>query len=84
MRQRIVYRIPTKVIRVEEKKRITKAWMDETKTPPVAMQETENLGWYVHFAGSFESLCVGPEKPLDLAEGAEVDILITPRGWPAG
>lgn len=87
MENQVIYRIPTKVKHLELKKRIVRANVDRSKPidpdKPMptagAIVETENLGWYVHFEGSYESLCVGMEEPLNLKPGTEVDIMIVPR-----
>ena len=76
----IIYKIPTRVKHLELKKRIVKAdFVDRAKPDSVVNTEMKELGWYVHFEGSYESLCVGPDKPVNLEPGTEVDILIVPR-----
>jgi len=70
-------RIPTRVLKLEERNRIVSARKNEDGT--VTFRH-ENLGWFVHFEGSYEALFVGFEKPEELAPGIEVDILIVPRG----
>jgi len=72
----MIYRIPTRVVKIEEKEYVLAGRKDE-KGEPVFTKKT--LGWFVHFEGSYESLFVGYEKPIDLDLGSEVDILIVPR-----
>jgi len=70
-------RIPTRVKHLEFKQRTT-----ETRKDPHSdkiISEVIPLGWYVHFEGSYESLCVGSERPRGLEVGDEVDIIIIPR-----
>jgi hypothetical protein len=69
-------RIPTRVVKLEEKHRVVSAKKNDDDT--VAYTH-ENLGWFVHFEGSWEALFVGFQKPEGLEKGAEVDILIIPR-----
>jgi hypothetical protein len=69
-------RIPTRVKKLEEKKRISYSRKDKNGEVVTIM---ENLGWFVHIEGSWEALFVGYEKPLDLETGSEVDIIIQPR-----
>jgi hypothetical protein len=69
-------RIPTRVKKLEEKKRISYSRKDKNGEAITIM---ENLGWFVHFEGSWEALFVGYEKPEGLETGSEVDIIIQPR-----
>jgi hypothetical protein len=46
------------------------------KIVDVVHTDTEDLGWYVQFDGSWESLYVGHEQPA-LSEGQAVVIVIT-------
>ena len=69
-------RIPTRVIKLEERNRIASAKKNADDTVAFVHQ---NLGWFVHFEGSYEALFVGFEKPAGLDPGTEVDILIVPR-----
>ena len=70
-------RIPTRVKHLEMKQRTVVTHKD--KTTDKITSEVIPLGWYVHFEGSYESLCVGDEKPHGLEVGDEVDIIIIPR-----
>ena len=84
---KIIYKIPTRVKRLEPKTRIVGGNIDRSKPinpdNPVPTStadiKTEVLGWYVQFEGSYESICVGNEKPDNLKPGTEVDILIIPK-----
>jgi len=69
-------RIPTRVVKLEEKQIITHGKKDATGT---AVLTSQKIGWFVNFEGSYESLFVGSEKPKDLEPGTEVDIIIRPR-----
>jgi predicted RNA-binding protein (virulence factor B family) len=75
-----VYRIKAKVEHLEQKK-ITLATYKDVKSedPKATIQQTKSAGWFVHFEGSYESLFMGDERPVDLEPGTEVDILIIPR-----
>lgn len=42
---------------------------------PNAVFMSESLGWYITFTNSYESLCVGKEKPF-LERGDAVNIII--------
>ena len=70
-------RMPTRVVKLEEKKRITGG---KKNADGEAKLTSETVGWFVHFEGSYESLYVGKEKPVGLDPGTEVDIIIAPRG----
>jgi len=71
------YRIHTKVKALEQKRRALRAWTDHTDPEnPVVKYEYEDIGWFVTFENSHESLFVGMDKPLDLEPGAKVDIII--------
>lgn len=64
MKQRWI--IPTKIVKVEEKKRAVKSYktgkkLDDGKDE-VAV-EYENLGWFIFLEGMMESVGVGAEKP---------------------
>jgi hypothetical protein len=69
-------RIPTRVLKLEEKKRTLTG---RKKEDGEVIFTHQTLGWFVRFEGSDESLFIGFEKPEDLAEGTEVDILIIPK-----
>ena len=75
----IMYRIKTKVQNLEHKRRAARSWIDKTDPDnPVVCYDYEDMGWFVTFANSHESLFVGMEEPLDLTVGTEVTILIAP------
>lgn len=69
-------RMPTRVVKLEEKKRITGGKKDADGQTTLS---SETVGWFVHFEGSYESLYVGKEKPVGLDPGTKVDIIIAPR-----
>jgi hypothetical protein len=69
-------RIPTRVKKLEEKIRISQSRKDKNGE---TITVTENLGWFVHFEGSWEALFVGYNRPEGLETGSEVDIIIQPR-----
>ena len=64
--------IPTKIRKIEQKKRLARAWMDENNRPQI---EEEILGWAILMEGSWEWLFIGHEKP-DLEVGDPVKIII--------
>ena len=65
------YKFNTKVLRVERKNRIIRAVKigDEIVTTP------QDMGWYVHLEGSWESLYLGFEQP-DLVAGDVVTVIL--------
>lgn len=69
-----MYRISTKVKKLELKKRIVRTYLNAG----LAVDETIDIGWFVLFEGSQESLFVGVDKPTDLDPGTEVEIIIQP------
>lgn len=71
-----VTKIPTRVKKVEQKKRLSRAWKDSTGQ---TQTEEEDLGWAVLFEGSLEWLFIGHEKP-DLEVGDPVTITIERQG----
>jgi hypothetical protein len=71
----MVYKIPTKVIRLEQKSRVTRGFVVEGE----AKCFREDLGWFVHFEGSYESLFIGKDRPNDLEPGTHVEIVIRPK-----
>lgn len=74
-------RIPTKVLKLEEKTQVVKGWVDPiTKEVNVTRK---SLGWFVHFEGSYEALFVGWERPEGLEPETEVDIIIIPKNQQA-
>jgi len=73
----VIYRIPTTVVRLEHKTKIAHTRKDPHSDSIIT--EVVPIGWYVHFAGSYESLCVGNERPTNLEPGTKVDIMIVPR-----
>jgi len=73
----VIYRIPTVVKHLEYKTRTAMTRKDPNSDSVIT--EVIPLGWYVHFAGSYESLCVGSERPTNLEPGTKVDIIIVPR-----
>lgn len=70
-------RIPTRVLKLEEKHIVISGKKNESGEATLV---SENLGWFVHFEGSWEALFVGYDKPEGLDKGTEVDIIIIPRG----
>ena len=76
-----VYKIITTVKDLEFKKRALKVTADRTvPEKPIFHWTYEDMGWFVNFDGSYESLFVGRDRPMDLEPGTEVEILIRPRG----
>lgn len=71
-----MYRIPTRVVKLENKKKILATRLDANKD--IVMVESVDIGWFVLFEGSQEMLFVGMEKPEDLEPGTEVIISIHP------
>jgi hypothetical protein len=72
------YKIPTKVLRVEQKSIVLRSWKSaDGKVEAV----TQKRGWWVSFEGSWESIYLGEERP-DLQVGQ--DVLITIEGAAAG
>lgn len=73
------YRINTRVASVELKKRTVSmrrtGEVDQTGKPIYEPVE-ETLGWFVNFEGSWESLCLGPDKPEDVAPGRSAIIRV--------
>jgi hypothetical protein len=67
-----VTKIPTRVKKIEHKKRLAKAWKDSAGN---VFTVEEDLGWAVLFEGSLEWLFIGREKP-DLEVGDPVTIII--------
>jgi hypothetical protein len=65
------YKIRTKVRSVEQITRVVRAW----KVGDNVLQDTEDLGWFVCFEGSWERLHLGRERPA-LHEGQTVEITI--------
>lgn len=51
--------IETKVKRLENVERQIRSFIKDNNT----ITERENMGWYVQFEGSWESLSLGMEKP---------------------
>jgi hypothetical protein len=70
----MIYTIPTRIARIEAKRRILRGRMVDGQ----ALLDYEDLGWFVSFEGSHESLCLGPELP-SLTVGQEVNLRIEPR-----
>lgn len=76
----MTYRIPTKVVKIEEKKKHLATNVEKTTGEnQIVMVTTVDIGWFVLFEGSQESLFVGMEKPADLEPGTEVEIIIAPK-----
>lgn len=71
----MTYRIPTKVVKLENKKQVLSARIVDEAT----VTEVMDLGWFVLFEGSQEFLYIGANKPEDLRPGTEVDIIIEPK-----
>jgi len=73
----MVYKVLTTVKDLEHKQRVVRVTADRTDpAKPVIEWEREDVGWFVQFEGSYEALFMGREKPLDLAPGTKVKILI--------
>ena len=71
--------IKTRIERIEHKKRIVRITQNKNdRENPIV--EDEDLGWFVLFEGSWESIFVGNEQPTDLRMGMKVDIIIKPEG----
>ena len=68
------YIIPTTVKSLEQKKKTISVHVDRAKDK--VLIETVDIGWFVLFEGSQESLFVGFEKPEDLVPGSKVKIII--------
>jgi hypothetical protein len=76
------YRVNTCVVRVEEKKRVLRTYKKVgANNQEEIIADTETLGWFVSFEGSWESLYLGREKPA-LTVGQQVAILIQPVETP--
>lgn len=73
------YVIPTKVRSLEFKKKVTGAKVDKSNKDTVTI-ETVDLGWFVLFEGSCESLFVGYDQPEGLDPGSKVKIIIETKG----
>lgn len=65
------YKIKTTVKSVEQITRIVRSW----KEGDGVFTDTEDLGWFVCFEGSWERLHLGHEKPT-LCKGQKVEITI--------
>jgi len=71
--------IPTKVKVIQQRTNTIESRKDPND-PNNALIKIENLGYFVQFEGSYESLFVGMEDPGDwLNKGSEVEIIIRPR-----
>jgi hypothetical protein len=66
---RTVYVVYTTVVAVREHVRNRHI----SGAGPDAIFQTETLGWFVHFAGSYEAIHMGPDKP-EFAQGDRVKI----------
>jgi hypothetical protein len=75
----MTYRIPTRVVKLENKHKHVGSEVEIKDDKTVTMVTTIDIGWFVLFEGSQESLYVGMEEPLDLQPGTEVDIVIEPK-----
>ena len=71
------FRIHTKVQNLEFKTRAVRAYKPDPNKTDVTV-EREDIGWFVCFENSYESLFVGKEKPANLDPGTEVDIILVP------
>ena len=69
--------IKTKVRELEFKTRAVKAYKPDPKKDDITV-EREDLGWFVLFENSYESLFVGKDKPDNFEVGTEVDIILRP------
>jgi hypothetical protein len=69
------YKIATRITRVESKRLLLRGRIVNGET----VFDYQDLGWFVSFDGSHESLWLGPEEP-DLTAGQEVNLRIEPRG----
>jgi len=74
----MIYRIESMVEKLEHKTRALRAFMDPDNANEV-IWEREDIGWFVTFEGSHESLFVGFTEPKDLQPGTKVNILIYPH-----
>jgi hypothetical protein len=76
----MIYKIRTRVKSLEFKKRAVKANADKTDPDnPKVIWEYEDLGWFVTFENSHESLFLGIEEPTDMKVDTKVTILILPE-----
>ena len=67
------YIIDTTVLKIEKKRVIVRGWKNEHGEDEL---EYKNIGWYMQFAGSSESIWVGSDKPY-WNVGDQVEIRIT-------
>ena len=72
------YKIHAKVKALEFKTRAVRAEKHPTIENEVIWYR-EDIGWFVTFENSHESLYVGQMEPTDLKPGTEVDIIICPK-----
>ena len=73
----MAYKIPTTVKNLENKKLVTLSYIHPVTQKLSCVRR--DMGWFVHFEGSYESLFVGFDRPLDLEPGTDVEIIIQPK-----
>lgn len=74
-----MYTISSVVKALEHKRKALRAIANRTDPHnPVVNYEYEDIGWFVTFENSHESLFVGMEEPPDLKPGTRVLIQIRP------
>ena len=67
---RIVF--TTKIAGVENKRRLLRGWKDKDGNDQF---EYENLGWFIHIAGSYEWLFISHDKPdFEVGDAVRVSI----------
>ena len=75
-----MYRIQTRVKALERKHRTVRTWVDNTDPEkPEIKSQCEDMGWFITFDNSHESLFVGYAQPIDLKVGQAVDVYIVPK-----
>jgi hypothetical protein len=74
----MVYKIRSRVTDLQHKTRAVSGRKHPTIENEVII-EREDIGWFVTFENSHESLFMGMEEPKDLQPDTEVDIIIRPR-----
>lgn len=72
------YVIYTKVKSVEESFEVFYSIDPDNQTGPMLRERGKSTGWWVHFEGSRELICFGPDKP-NFVVGDEVKISFEKR-----
>jgi len=72
-----VYVIKTRVRELEMKTLTLRVWKPDPLKSDTEC-ERQDIGWFVLFENSYESLFVGTEKPTNLDPGTEVEIHLKP------